>query len=228
MAARVIAITGGFGVLGSAVAKAAAEQGARLALIDTAWAVPSRCPAEALVLGGVDLTDPAKAGAAIEAVVARFGGLDALLNIAGGFKWETLEDGAQESWSDLYRLNVLTAANASRAAIPHLRRSAAGRIVNVGSAAALKPSVGMGAYAASKAGVHSLTQALADELKVDRITVNAVLPSIIDTAANRTDMPKADFSSWVAPSDLAAVMLFLASDEARAITGALLPVTGRV
>uniref|UniRef100_UPI003983075A SDR family oxidoreductase n=1 Tax=Phenylobacterium sp. TaxID=1871053 RepID=UPI003983075A len=102
------------------------------------------------------------------------------------------------------------------------------RIVNVGSAAALKASLGMGAYAASKAGVHSLTQALAEELKADGITVNAVLPSILDTAANRADMPDADPSTWVAPEDLAAVILFLASDAARAMTGALVPVTGRV
>jgi NAD(P)-dependent dehydrogenase (short-subunit alcohol dehydrogenase family) len=86
----------------------------------------------------------------------------------------------------------------------------------------------MGAYAASKAGVHSLTQALSEELKADGVTVNAVLPSIIDTPANRKDMPKADFATWVAPHDLAAVMLFLASEDARAVTGALIPVTGRV
>ena len=118
--------------------------------------------------------------------------------------------------------------NASRAAIPHVKRSAAGRIVNVGANGALKAALGMGAYAASKSGVHSLTQALAEELKGDGVTVNAVLPSIIDTPANRADMPKADFASWVRPQELAAVMLFLVSEEASAVTGALLPVTGRV
>ncbi len=125
-------------------------------------------------------------------------------------------------------MNVQTAANASRAATPHLKRSAAGRIVNVGANGALKASAGMGPYAASKAGVHSLTESLAEELKADGVTVNAVLPSIIDTPANRADMPKADFAAWVAPADLATVMLFLASEEARAVTGALIPVTGRV
>jgi NAD(P)-dependent dehydrogenase (short-subunit alcohol dehydrogenase family) len=228
MASRVYAVTGGFGVLGTVVAKAAAEAGCRVAIIDNAWAVPGNCPGEAFVLGGKDLTDPVQAGAAIDAVVDKFGALDALLNIAGGFKWETLADGDYKTWPDLYRLNVETAANASRAAIPHLKRSAAGRIVNVGSAAALKASLGMGPYAASKAGVHALTQSLAEELKGERITVNAVLPSIIDTPANRVDMPKADFSAWVAPQDLAVVMLFLASEEAKAVTGALIPVTGRV
>jgi NAD(P)-dependent dehydrogenase (short-subunit alcohol dehydrogenase family) len=225
---RVFAITGGFGVLGSAVAKAACAQGDKVALIDSAWAVPSNCPGEALVLGGVDLTDPEKAKTALQTACDKHGGLDVLLNIAGGFRWETLEDGSTQSWQDLYRLNVVTAANASRAAIPHLKRSVAGRIVNVGSAAALKAGTGMGAYAASKAGVHALTQALAEELKPTGVTVNAVLPSIIDTPQNRADMPKADPADWVSPKDLAAVILFLASEEARAVTGALIPVTGRV
>jgi len=228
MAGRVFVVTGAFGALGSAVAQAAAEQGACVALVDYAKAPSNPTPDGALVLGGVDLTDANQAGAAIEAAAERFGGIDALLNIAGGFAWEKVEGGSAASWYDLYRLNVLTAANASRAAIPHLKRSAAGRIVNVGANAALKAALGMGAYAASKAGVHALTQSLAEELKGDGVTVNAVLPSIIDTPANRADMPKADVSAWVAPADLAAVMLFLASEAAGAVTGALLPVTGRL
>lgn len=226
MAGRVLAITGAFGVLGSAVAKAAAEQGARLALIDFAKDGPT--VEGALVLSGVDLTDAVQAGAAIDAVADYFGGLDVLLNVAGGFAWQTLGDGAIDTWPALYRLNVLTAANVSRSAIPHLKRSAAGRIVNVGANAALKASLGMGAYAASKAGVHALTQSLAEELKADNITVNAVLPSILDTPANRAEMPKDDPAKWVSPADLAAVMLFLASEASVAVTGALIPVTGRV
>ena len=230
MAGRVIAITGAFGALGSAVAVAAREAGARLALIDYAKDARPGLPSggDVLVQGGVDLTDANQAGAAIDAAADRFGGLDALLNIAGGFSWEKLEGGSTATWYDLYRLNVLTASNASRAAIPHLKRSAAGRIVNVGANAALKAALGMGPYAASKAGVHALTQSLAEELKADGVTVNAVLPSIIDTPANRADMPKADVSAWVAPTDLAAVILFLASEAATAVTGALIPVTGRV
>jgi NAD(P)-dependent dehydrogenase (short-subunit alcohol dehydrogenase family) len=230
MTARVIAITGAFGVLGSAVAKAAAEQGARLALIDFAKAAPPGTPSgdDVLVLGGVDLTEANSASAAVDAAADRFGGLDVLLNIAGGFSWEKLEGGDWNTWHRLFLMNVQTASNTCRAAIPHLRRSVDGRIVNVGANGALKASLGMGAYAASKAGVHSLTQALSEELKADGVTVNAVLPSIIDTPANRKDMPKADFATWVAPRDLAAVMLFLASEDARAVTGALIPVTGRV
>ena len=227
---RVIVLTGAFGVLGKALARAAAAAGARIALVDFAKAVPEGLPAgdKVMMLAGVDLGDPAQATAAMGAVADRFGGIDALLNIAGGFIWQTVQDSTAETWSRMYRLNVVTATNACRAAIPYLKRSGAGRIVNVGSAAALKAGAGMGAYGAAKGGVHSLTQALAEELKGDNITVNAVLPSIIDTPTNRIDMPKADFSTWVSPEDLATVILFLASEPARAVTGALLPVIGRV
>ena len=230
MTGRIFAITGASGVLGSAVAKAAAERGARVALIDFAdhAEVLKDCGPDALMLGGVDLTDAVAASAAIDAVADRFGGLDALINVAGGFKWETLENSLMAGWHRLFLMNVQTAANSSRAAIPYLRRSAAGRIVNIGANGALKAAAGMGPYAASKAGVHALTESLAEELKADGVTVNAVLPSIIDTPTNRADMPKADFASWVSPSELAAVILFLASEEASAITGVLLPVTGRV
>jgi NAD(P)-dependent dehydrogenase (short-subunit alcohol dehydrogenase family) len=229
MAARVYAITGAFGILGSAVAQAAAARGGRVALIDSHGAPRSPPPqGEVLLLGGVDLADPAQAQRAMDAVADRLGGLDALLNIAGGFVWETHAEGSAQTWQKMFTLNVETASNASRAAIPHLKRSGSGRIVSVGANAALKAALGMAPYAASKAGVHALTQSLAEELKADGVTVNAVLPSIIDTPTNRADMPKADFAAWVAPDDLAAVMLFLASAEARAVTGALIPVTGRV
>ena len=162
------------------------------------------------------------------AVKAKFGRIDALLNIAGGFQWATLEDGAADSWDRMYALNLKTALNASKAALPYLLESGAGRIVNVGAQSAVHGAAGFGPYGASKSAVHRLTESLADELKLKGVTVNAVLPSIIDTPANRADMPKADFARWVAPADLAAVILFLASDEAKAVTGALIPVTGRV
>jgi NAD(P)-dependent dehydrogenase (short-subunit alcohol dehydrogenase family) len=230
MTGRVYAITGAFGALGSAVAKAAAAQGARLALIDFATSAPEGLPAgdDVLVLGGVDLTDPASAKAAVEAITARFGGLDVLINVAGGFRWEMHEGGDPETWAKLFLMNVQTAANISRAALPALKASASGRIVNIGANGAVKAGTGMGAYAASKAGVHKLTEALAEELKANGVTVNAVLPSILDTAVNRADMPDADFSTWVKPEELAAVILFLASEQASAVTGALVPVTGRV
>ena len=232
MTGRRIVVTGAFGVLGAAVAKAAAAHGDRIALLDFAPEPPdglvADCGPGAFVLSGVDLTDPASAHLAVKTAASALGGIDALLNIAGGFSWQTLADGDAETWERLYRLNVATAANACRSALPHLRRSQAGRIVNVGANAALRSGAGMGAYAASKAGVHRLTESLAEELKGDGITVNAVLPSILDTPANRADMPKADSALWVSPAELSAVILFLASEAASAVTGALVPVTGRV
>jgi NAD(P)-dependent dehydrogenase (short-subunit alcohol dehydrogenase family) len=225
MSERVIAITGGHGVLGRAVVEAALADGLKVAVIDHASG--QSAPDGVLELGGVDLTDPASAKAAIEAVFAHFGRLDALLNIAGGFVWQTTDD-ADPAWAKMFALNVTTALNAARAALPHLKASPEGRIINVGANAALKSAAGMGAYAASKAGVHRLTESLAEELKDTSVTVNAVLPSILDTAQNRKDMPDADPAKWVAPADLARVMLFLASPDSRAVTGALIPVTGRV
>ena len=222
---RVIAITGGQGVLGRAVVEAALADGLKVAIID--HAAGQSAPEGVLELGGVDLTDAAAAQTAIDTVAAHFGRLDVLFNIAGGFVWQTTDD-ADPAWASMFALNVATALNASRAALPHLKASAEGRIVNVGANAALKSAAGMGAYAASKAGVHRLTESLAEELKDSSVTVNAVLPSILDTARNRQDMPDADPAKWVAPADLARVMLFLASPGSRAITGALIPVTGRV
>jgi NAD(P)-dependent dehydrogenase (short-subunit alcohol dehydrogenase family) len=226
MNGKVIAVTGALGALGKVVAEAALSRGARVAGIDHA---PAQVPAtpQRLELGGVDLTDAAQATKAIDSVVSHFGKLDVLINIAGGFAFETVGDGEPGTWQRMYALNVTTALNASRAAIPHLAASSAARIVNVGALGALQAGAGMGAYAASKAGVHRLTEALAAEYK-GRITVNAVLPSIIDTAANRASMPNADFAKWVTPQELAEVILFLASDAASAVTGALLPVSGRV
>jgi NAD(P)-dependent dehydrogenase (short-subunit alcohol dehydrogenase family) len=223
---KVIAVTGASGALGKVVVETALTRGARAAAIDFA-AAQGASSKQRLDLGGVDLTEAAQAQKAIDAAASHFGRLDALINIAGGFAFETVAEGNPKTWARMYALNVTTALNASRAAIPHLLASAAGRIVNIGAFGALQAGSGMGAYAASKSGVHRLTEALAAEYK-GRITVNAVLPSIIDTAANRASMPKSDFSKWVSPRELADVILFLASDAASAVTGALLPVTGRV
>jgi 3-oxoacyl-[acyl-carrier protein] reductase len=226
MNGKVIVVTGASGALGKVVAETALARGARVAGVDHA-ATQIPATANRIELGGVDLSDAAAAKKAIDAVAAHFGSCDALINIAGGFAFETVAEGDAKTWQRMYALNVLTALNASRAAIPHLAASPAGRIVNIGAIGALQAGPGMGAYAASKAGVHRLTEALAAEWK-GRITVNAVLPSTIDTPANRASMPKADFGKWVTPQQLAEVILLLASDAASAVTGALLPVSGRV
>src|SRR6202051_1054442 len=226
MNGKVIVVTGASGALGKVVAEIALARGARVAGVDHA---ASQLPAteNRIELGGVDLTDAAQAKTAIDAVAAHFGGLDALSNIAGGFAFEAIAEGETGTWQRMYALNVLTALNASRSALPYLAASPSGRIVNIGAMGALQAGAGMGPYAASKAGVHRLTEALAAEWK-GKITVNAVLPSIIDTAANRASMPKADFTKWVTPQELAEVILFLTSDVASAVTGALIPVNGRV
>jgi NAD(P)-dependent dehydrogenase (short-subunit alcohol dehydrogenase family) len=226
MKGKVVLVTGALGALGSVVVETAIARGAKVAGVDHA---PSQAPTtpDRLELGGVDLADAGQAKKAIDAAAAHFGRLDILINIAGGFVFASVADGDETIWQKMYALNVLTALNASRAALAHLSASSAGRIINVGAMGALQAGTGMGAYAASKAGVHRLTEALAAEWK-GKITVNAVLPSIIDTAANRASMPQADFSKWVKPQELADVILFLASDAASAVTGALLPVSGRV
>jgi len=227
MNGKAIVVTGAQGALGRVMVASAIATGAQLAGVDHARPPIPASEEHHLEIGGVDLSDAAQAKQAIDTVANHFGKLDALINIAGGFTFETVGDGEPATWQRMHALNLLTALNASRAALPYLAASPAGRIVNIGALGALQAGPGMGAYAASKAGVHRLTEALAAEWK-GKITVNAVLPSIIDTAANRASMPNADFSKWVAPRELAEVILFLLSNAASAVTGALIPVPGRV
>jgi|ERR1700733_724000 len=226
---KVVAITGGFGILGAVMVRTVQAAGGSVAAIDRV--AVSKAPsaiATALLLGDVELTSSAAATNALKTVNERLGGLDALINIAGAFRWETLEAGSAETWDLLYNVNLRTAVNSSKAALPYLLQRGAGRIINIGAGAASRASAGMGAYAASKAGVARLTEALAEEVKDRGITVNAVLPSIIDTPQNRADMPTADFTRWVRPEAIAATIAFLLSDGAAAITGASIPVSGRV
>lgn len=224
LAGKACIVTGGAGALGLAVCKALSGAGAKVIAIDHGVV-----PAEQPGIGGVDLSDPVKAKAAIDKAVAEMGGLYALVNVAGGFRWEKIVGGAIETWDKLYTMNLKTAVCACQAALPHLEKAKAGRIVNIGAGAAAKSAgSGMGPYTASKAGVAKLTEALAEEVKADGITVNAILPSIIDTAANRKDMTDADFSKWVKPEQIAALIAFLLSEEASAITGASIPISGRV
>ena len=224
LAGKACIVTGGAGALGTAVCKALSGAGAKVMAIDHGV-----LPAEQPGIGNVDLSDAAKAKAAIDKVVSEMGGLYALINIAGGFRWEKLSGGKIDTWDFLYTVNVKTAVNACQAALPHLLKAKNGRIVNIGAAAAAKPAAaGMGAYTASKAGVLKLTEALADEVKNEGITVNAISPTTIDTAANRKDMPDADFSKWVKSEEVAALIEYLLSPAASAVTGANIPIAGRV
>lgn len=217
----IVVVTGAGGALGGAVVQYLRGQG---------WTVigvhHGQAP-DAASIGGVDLTDEAAMGAAAERIRSEHGRIHGLVNVAGGFAWETVGDGSVATWDRMFEMNVKTALVASKVLLP-LMLEQGGGIVNVGAAAAAKAGAGMGAYAASKAGVTRLTEAMAEELKEAGVRVNAVLPSIIDTGANRRDMPDADFGKWVTPEQLAAVIAFLLSEEAGAVTGALVPVTGRV
>ena len=221
---KVVVVTGALGSLGRAVSAAALAAGARVFAVDVVDGQPEAGveATPALDLGDADATRTAFAD-----IADKVGRIDALVNVAGGFAWETVDDGSIDTWDHLYRLNVRTAVNASKAVLAHMPASG-GRIVNISAAGSVKADMGLGAYAASKSGVSRLTEALAEELKQRNITVNAVQPSIIDTAPNRKDMPDADFSTWVTPKALADVILFLLSPRAEAVTGALIPVVGRV
>ena len=205
-----IAVTGASGALGTVVLQALATAGA------SAAGIPR----------GTDLSAASVAAVALRTIAQKLGGLDALVNVAGGFGFGKLADGGAEPWELMHKSNLMTAVNATQAALPLL--GANGRIIYIGSASAAKAGVGMGPYAASKAGIEKLTEALAAEVKDRTITVNAILPSIIDTPANRADMPKADFSRWVQPQQIADLIVFLLSERASAITGALIPIVGRV
>ena len=224
-----VVITGGFGALGSEVVRLLAKRGTEVAIVDRVEArgdLAGRLTASGniRVHGGVDISNPDAASRAVRELAAQSGRIDTLVNIAGSFRFEHLAD-ETESWDQLHNVNVKTAVNMCRAAIPFLLESPNASVVNVGANSALNATAGLGAYAASKAAVHKLTEAMADEFR-GRIRVNAVLPSVIDTPKNRADMPNADFSHWVSPAAIASVIAFLCTREARAVTGALVPVTG--
>jgi NAD(P)-dependent dehydrogenase (short-subunit alcohol dehydrogenase family) len=227
LSGKVFIVTGAFGALGQAVTACMIAHGAKLALVGKRPSPRVEHQAGVLLYSGVDLSQKDAVGAVVERIFKETGRIDGLVNLAGGFQWDKLEGSTLESWDSMFRVNLLTAVVSCEAVLPYLLRGESGTIVNIGSTGAIKATCGMGAYAASKAGVVKLTEALADELKDRGITVNAVLPSVLDTPGNRADMPSADFTRWVSPKAVAEVIAFLASDLARAISGATLPVAGR-
>ncbi|MBP8925140.1 MAG: SDR family NAD(P)-dependent oxidoreductase [Pseudomonadales bacterium] len=216
-----IVITGANGALGRGVSRCAQALGAQIVLLDLDFAADLRAGEAQLMR--VDLGDDA----ATQACFAQIGTVDVLFNLAGGFAmgprtWEV--DEAQ--WSQMFRINVDTMRNAVRAVLPGMLGCGRGAIVNVGALGALQGQGQMSAYCAAKSVVMRLTESLAAELKGQGINVNGVLPSMLDTPRNRADMPDADFSRWVSTEDLGNVICFLGSDSARAIHGALVPVSG--
>lgn len=223
---KTVVITGANGGLGKSVAAKAKSLGAALVLLDVAFAPEELQRNEAGVAKyAVDLTSAEATRECFE----KIGRFDALFNLAGGFDMGPLvHEIPDQQWDFLFKINVTTLQNAVRAAVPKLLAQGRGAIVNVGALGALKGQARMGGYCASKSVVMRLTESLSEELKQQGINVNAVLPSLIDTPRNRADMPDADFSKWVSPDDLANVICFLASDAAKAVHGALVPVTGLV
>lgn len=224
---RTVVITGAAGVLGRAVAKAFA--GERQILIDlerTALEKAYGADAATQVLVPLDLLD----GAATEVALApllKASTRIVLCNIAGGFVMGTaVHETADEIWSRMLDLNLHTLVHASRAVVPRMVETGYGKVVNVAAASATTGKAQMGAYVAAKSGVARITETMSQELRARGINVNAVAPSIIDTPANRAAMPDADPAQWVSPQDLAHVIRFLASDEAVAVHGTVVPVVG--
>lgn len=227
---KVAIVTGAAGNLGRAVCQALASQGASIALLGLhAEGLEAARPGlgESAAFA-VDLTDPQAMERTVTAVRERFGGIDILANIAGGFTMgPPLHQTPDQDWDRMMDLNARTVFNACRAVIPHLLAAGGGRIVNVAARAALKGQGHMAPYCASKAVVIRLTESLAEEHRDDGINVNCVLPGTLDTQENRAAMPDADHGRWVGTDALADVILFLVSAASRAISGAAIPVYGR-
>lgn len=218
---RVALVTGAAGALGRAVVDRFAELGATIAQLDVMEISNAHYDARC------DLTNAAACEQAVNNIVNTLGRVDILANIAGGFAMgDSVHETDDKTWNFLMGLNAASVLNMARATVPHMLQQGGGKIVNVGAGPGQRGVAMMGAYAASKSVVIRLTETMAEELKEQRINVNCVLPSIIDTERNRSDMPDADFSRWVTPEAMAAVISFLASTDADAIHGAAIPVTG--
>jgi NAD(P)-dependent dehydrogenase (short-subunit alcohol dehydrogenase family) len=231
---RVAVITGGTGGLGRAVTLHFLREGARCAVpyrneAEKDELVKEAAPyADRLFCVRTDIMQAPELDSFLAAVVERFGGIDVLLNLAGGFAGGTpVAETDPATFDKLLDQNLRSVFLVSRAVIPHLVRRGGGKIVSVAARAALHGTAGLAAYSASKAGVITLTEAMAEELRDQNVQVNCILPSIIDTLANRRAMPDADFTRWVDPVEIARVLAFLASDDSRVISGAAVPVYGR-
>ncbi|HRE49214.1 MAG TPA: SDR family NAD(P)-dependent oxidoreductase [Aggregatilineales bacterium] len=229
-------ISGAGGNLGIAVVRRLVAEGAVLALIDmNAAGLEKRLaennldPAPMTIIGGVDLGKKADADSAVDQIMAARGRIDVLINIAGGFKADgPVHDMPEAVWDSLITLNLKTAVLLSAAgARAMIAGGRGGRIVNIAARGGLTGIPGIAAYSASKSAVLRLTESMAGELMGHQITVNAVLPSVIDTPQNRAANPDEDYSKWVSPDSLADVIAFLVSAAARDISGASIPVYGR-
>jgi NAD(P)-dependent dehydrogenase (short-subunit alcohol dehydrogenase family) len=230
LANQAVFVTGAAGNLGRAVARAFAARGAALVLVDQrreALANVFGTEHERQTFAAVDLLDQPAIDLAATRAVERFGRVDVLCNLAGGFRMgEAVHETSDDTWRFLLDVNVRTMLGAVRAVVPHMIAAGGGRIVNVGAYAAQHGIAAMGAYCAAKSAVIRLTESMSAELRARGINVNCVLPTTLDTPENRAAMPGADPGRWVPPDALADVIVFLASEAARAVHGAAVPVTG--
>lgn len=215
-----VIITGADGALGKAVVERFRQTDAKVAAL---CGMLDQDRPEAFEFAAGDLADERACETVIAKVCDVLGGLDAVVHLVGGFRWLEVAGARLEDWRSLFSANVETSAAVSKAVIDRL--SEGGSMSFIGAASAQPAGAGFGPYGAAKAGVARLTEALAAELKPRRIRVNAVLPLIIDTPQNRLDMPDADVQNWTSPGAIADALHFLATPAARAITGALIPVT---
>jgi NAD(P)-dependent dehydrogenase (short-subunit alcohol dehydrogenase family) len=224
---RLVVVTGASGGLGGAVIGRFLDAGATVVGVATSWRGASP-PAPRFVPLEADLRTPAGAQAVVAASLKQSNRIDCLVHLVGAFSGGTsVMLTPDEVWARMLNLNLLTASNIIRAVLPGMLEARRGRIIAVGARAGVHPAANMSAYCASKAALHALIQCLAEEVKNSGITVNAVLPSIIDTPANRSAMPSADASRWVKPESVAELIAWLASDAASDVQGALVPVYGR-
>ncbi|MEA3278533.1 MAG: SDR family NAD(P)-dependent oxidoreductase [Pseudomonadota bacterium] len=230
---KVAIVTGAAGNLGRAVCQALLAQGARIAMIDlnaqSLESARAELPADGdTALFAANLIAPDSVADMVERVHAHFGQIDILANIAGGFTMgPPVHETEDKDWNFMLDLNARTVFNTCRAVIPHMLARGNGSIVNVSARAATEGKGHMAPYCASKAAVITLTESLAAEHKDTGINVNCILPGTVDTPQNREAMPNQDHSRWVPTAALADVILFLASDAARCVTGAAVPVYGR-
>jgi len=228
-----IIITGAAGNLGAAVAIELARRGAKLVCAgrsaDRLAALAARLPqaAETLDMPGLDLTRFEDAAAMTSAALGRFGRIDGLVNTLGGFATGAVAADALSGFDTLLSLNAKATLVTSAAVLPAMIARKRGRIVHIAAAAGNRGTAGLAAYSASKAAVMRIVESIAAEHRADGITANSILPGTIDTPQNRAAMPDADFSNWVTPAAIARVIAFLVSDDAAAVTGAAIPVTGR-
>jgi NAD(P)-dependent dehydrogenase (short-subunit alcohol dehydrogenase family) len=222
---QTVVVTGASGNLGGAVARAFAARDANVVLVARHVDAMAGVRSERQLAVAADLAQQADAARVAAETIGRFGRIDVLCNIAGGFRMGApVHETTDETWNLLLDLNVVTMLNMVRAIVPRMIARGGGRIVNVAANAALRGTAGMGAYCATKSAVIRLTESMAAELRERNVNVNCVLPTTLDTPENRAAMPKADPSRWVQLDDLAQTIVFLASPGARAIHGAALPV----